>query len=98
MGETATGECGNLPAPLTSFVGRDRHLGQLTRLLEAQRLVDDGVVAALTDSQSASSGSNPRGLTRSWFSDHDEQLNALGRYTPGATAPSRCAVARAETG
>src|SRR5687767_13575298 len=39
MGETVRGEGGNLPAPLTSFVGRDRHLGQLARLLEAQRLV-----------------------------------------------------------
>ena len=29
----------NLPSPLTSFVGRDRHLDRIVQLLDGQRLV-----------------------------------------------------------
>lgn len=37
--QAATGPPGNLPAPLTSFVGRSRELAQVAGLLEASRLV-----------------------------------------------------------
>jgi hypothetical protein len=36
---TSVQHLNNLPVQLTSFIGREREIGELTRLLEKQRLV-----------------------------------------------------------